>query len=86
MTLLIQIEVILNSRPLCALSNDTSNFEALTTSHFLTLEPSTSLLKPNIDKVLLTLLTRWRLIPDIHRHFWSRWKNEFLTTHQVRLK
>ncbi|XP_022168866.1 uncharacterized protein LOC111032737 [Myzus persicae] len=88
MTLLTQVEATLNSRPLCALSNDVSNFDALTPTshHFLTLEPSTSLPDPNLDNVPLSKLTRWRLISDIHRHFWSRWKNEYLTILQVRSK
>lgn len=86
MTLLTQIEATLNSRPLCALTNDTSNFDALTPSHFLTLEPSTSLPEPNLENVPMSKLNRWRLISDIHKHFWTRWKNEYLTTLQVRSK
>ncbi|CAI6345422.1 unnamed protein product [Macrosiphum euphorbiae] len=86
MTLLTQIEATLNSRPLCALSNDPSDLEALTPSHFLTLEPSTSLPDPHLENVPLSKLTRWRLITDIHRHFWARWKNEYLSTLQVRSK
>jgi hypothetical protein len=50
-TLLTQIEATLNARPLCALSNDPVDFQALTPSHFLTLEPSTSLPDPNLKSV-----------------------------------
>lgn len=86
MTLLTQVEATLNSRPLCALSNDPSDLEALTPSHFLTMEPATSLPDPCLESVPFTKLQRWRLITDIHRHFWTRWKNEYLSTHQVRSK
>lgn len=53
-TLLKQIEATLNSRPLCPLSNDPNDLEAHTPSHFLTLEPSTSLPDPNLDTIPLS--------------------------------
>lgn len=85
-TLLTQIEATLNSRPLSAMSNDPNDLEVLTPSHFLTLEPSTSLPEPNLESVQLSKLQRWRLVNDLHRHFWSRWKNEYLGTLQLRRK
>ena len=85
-TLLTQIEATLNSRPLCPLSNDPTDLEALTPSHFLTLEPSTSLPDPNLDSIPLSKLQRWRLVTDLHRHFWTRWKNEYLSSLQARSK
>ena len=85
-TLLTQIEATLNSRPLCPLSNDPTDLEALTPSHFLTLEPSTSLPDPDLASVPLSKLQRWRLVTDLHRHFWSRWKNEYLSSLQSRSK
>lgn len=85
-TLLTQIEATLNARPLCALSNDPVDFQALTPSHFLTLEPSTSLPDPNLESVPLSKLQRWRLVTDMHRHFWSRWRNEYLSSLQLRAK
>jgi len=85
-TLLAQIEATLNSRPLCALSNDPDDFEALTPSHFLTLEPSTSLPDPNLSNESMSKYQRWRLITDLHHHFWSRWRNEYLSSLQARSK
>ncbi|CAI6371200.1 unnamed protein product [Macrosiphum euphorbiae] len=29
---------------------------------------------------------RWRLITDLHHHFWTRWKNEYLSSLQLRRK
>jgi hypothetical protein len=85
-TLLTQIEATLNSRPLCALSNDPADTEALTPSHFLTLEPSISLPDPCLEAIPLSKLERWRLINDLHRHFWTRWTNEYLVSLQLRTK
>lgn len=85
-TLLAQIEATLNSRPLCALSNDPDDFEALTPSHFLTLEPSASLPDLNLVNESMSKYQRWRLITDLHRHFWTRWKNEYLSSLQLRKK
>ncbi|CAI6369748.1 unnamed protein product [Macrosiphum euphorbiae] len=31
-------------------------------------------------------MQRWRLITDLHRHFWARWKNEYLSSLQHRRK
>lgn len=85
-TLLAQVEATLNSRPLCALSNDPLDLEALTPSHFLTLEPPNALPEPSLRNVPFSKLQRWRLITDIHRHFWSRWTNEYLSSLQIRTK
>lgn len=79
-TLLSQIEATLNSRPLCELSNDTSDYEALEPSHFLTLEPATSLPEPGLNSIPLSKMQRWRLITDLHRHFWSKWKGQYLSS------
>jgi len=85
-TLLTQIEATLNSRPLCPLNNDPTYLEAVMPSHFLTLEPSTSLPDPTLDTIPLSKLQRWRLVFDLHRHFWKRWKNEYLSSLQARSK
>ncbi|XP_025420904.1 uncharacterized protein LOC112691007 [Sipha flava] len=85
-TLLTKIEATLNSRPLCALSNDPKDLEALTPGHFLNLEPPTSLPDPCLENLPLSKMQRWRLVSDIHRHFWTRWKNEYLSTLQLRKK
>lgn len=85
-TLVSRIESTLNSRPLGALSSDPRDFEALTPSHFLTLMPSTAIVDPEIDHVPLSRLQRWRLIKDLHSHFWNRWQIEYLQTLQRRTK
>lgn len=85
-TLLSRIEATLNSRPLGALSSDPSDFEALTPSHFLTLMSSTATVEPNLQNIPLSHFQRWRLIKDLHAHFWKRWQTEYLQTLQRRSK
>lgn len=85
-TLLMKVEVTLNSWPLCALSNDPTDTEALMPSDFPTLEPSTSFPDPCLDVIPLSKLERRRLINDLYRHFWARRKNEYLVSLQLRTK
>lgn len=85
-TLLNRIESTLNSRPLGALSSDPRDFEAITPSHFLTLMSSAANVDPDLDNTPLSRLQRWRLIKDIHAHFWKRWQSEYLQTLQRRPK
>lgn len=84
MTLLIQIEATLNSRPLGAISNDPSDLTALTPNHLLTLESLMTIPEPCLDAIPLSKLQRWHLITDLHRHFWARWNNEYLSSLQLR--
>ncbi|XP_023312160.1 uncharacterized protein LOC108913397 [Anoplophora glabripennis] len=77
-TLLIQIESLLNSRPLCSLSSDPNDLSVLTPGHLLTMEPLTSVPDPDLSHLSLNRLSRWQLIQRMHQAFWSRWKNEYL--------
>lgn len=85
-TVLVQVEGVLNSRPLCPMSSDPNDLSVLTPGHFLTLEPLTAL--PDFDLTLLSLnrLTRWQLLQRMHQDFWHRWQNEYLHNLQQRNK
>lgn len=79
-TLIIQIEALLNSRPLCALSSDPNDLQSLTPGHFLTLEPLTAPPDPDLSHLSLSRLSRWQLIQQLQQSFWSRWRDEYLHT------
>lgn len=85
-TCLTRIEATLNSRPLGPISNDPADFNALTPNHFLTLEPSTTIPDPDLSSIPMSKLQRWRLIRDIHKHFWSKWQSDYINTLQQRTK
>lgn len=77
-TVLIQIESVLNSRPLCPLSNDVTDYNALTPGHFLIGEPLNLIPEPSLLNVPTNRLTRWQLIRQKVDQFWSRWSKECL--------
>lgn len=85
-SLLVQVEALLNSRPLCILSNDPTAPEALTPAHFLTLQPLQSLPAENVTEIPLNRLDRFQLIDRMVQDYWKRWSLEYLTGLQVRLK
>ncbi|XP_072392194.1 uncharacterized protein [Diabrotica undecimpunctata] len=85
-TLLIQIEAVLNSRPLCPVSNDPNDFSVLTPGHFLTLEPLKIIPDRDYSDVNLNRLSRWQLLQRLHADFWQRWSREYLHTLHQRSK
>jgi len=86
MTLLSQIEAILNSRPLTPLSDDPKDLNALTPAHFLIGAPLTAYPEPDLQDVSLNRLTRWQYVERLRQHFLSRWSNEYLVNCQRRTK
>ncbi|XP_070165608.1 uncharacterized protein [Polyergus mexicanus] len=77
-TLLVQIETVLNSRPLCPLSDDPEDLAALTPGHFIIGAAPTTIPEPSLSAVPLPSLSRWQLIQQQFQHFWSRWPAECL--------
>lgn len=85
-TVITQIEAVLNSRPLCALTDDVQSCEALTPSHFLIGEPLITIPEPNISHQNVNRLTRWKLVQKLYTDFWERWRKEYISTLQQRTK
>lgn len=82
-TLLAQIEAILNSRPLCPLTEDGDDYAALTPGHFLIGEALTTIPEPNLIDKPSSRLNRWQLIRQKAELFWKRWKSECLQRYQA---
>ncbi|XP_030753181.1 uncharacterized protein LOC115880184 [Sitophilus oryzae] len=85
-TILVQIEALLNSRPLSPQSSDPNDFLVLTPGHFLTLEPLTCLPDPDMSNLKINNLDRYQLLLRLHQDFWTRWHSEYLNTLQQRAK
>lgn len=85
-TVFIQIEAMLNSRPLCPLSSDPNDVNVLTPGHFLTLEPLTAIPDRNLTDTKLNRLGRWQLLQRFQQDFWNRWKIEYLQSLTQRSK
>ncbi|XP_011879108.1 PREDICTED: uncharacterized protein LOC105568236 [Vollenhovia emeryi] len=71
-TVLIQIEAVLNSRPLTPLSSDPNDFNALTPAHFLIGCPITTYPKPSLKELQTNRLSRWQRVEQLRQHFWQR--------------
>jgi hypothetical protein len=83
-TLLAEIEASLNSRPLCALSNDLHNTTYLSPGHFLIGEPLTQLPSLDYTNVKCNRLSIWQSYQQELQHFWQRWSSDYLHELQQR--
>lgn len=83
---LVQIEAVLNSRPLTPLSTDPNDLTPLTPSHFLVGRPLTSVPDEDVTHVPESRLSRFQRVQLLQQHFWARWSKEFISQLQQRLK
>lgn len=86
LTVITQVEAILNSRPITAMSSDPLDYNALTPGHFLIGGPLTSLVEPNLQDKNISHLANWRLVSSCQQRFWTRWRQEYLNQLQQRHK
>lgn len=85
-TLLTQIEATLNSRPLCALTADPNDLNALTPAHFLIHRSLIVIPDDNLLDIKQNRLNQWEYVEQLFQHFWQRWSQEYLHTLQQRSK
>ncbi|XP_033323544.2 uncharacterized protein LOC117218920 [Megalopta genalis] len=85
-TYVIEIEGILNSRPLTPLSPDPNDLQVLTPGHFLIGEPITSLPEQNYTDIQSNRLSLWQHVQKIKQHFWRRWHKEYINEINMRSK
>lgn len=84
-TFLIEVEKILNDRPITPVSDDPKDLEALTPNHILLLHrnPSSS---PDLFDESDRFKARWKHVHLLANEFWQRWTREYLPTLQERQK
>ncbi|XP_029667053.1 uncharacterized protein LOC115237852 [Formica exsecta] len=85
-TLLVEIEAVLNSRPLTALSSDPKDLSPLTPSHFLIGDYMMQPVQKSYLDIPDNKLSRWQHIQKVRQDFWIRWQKEYLTELQRRQK
>ena len=85
LTLINQIEAILNSRPITPMSNNPNDPLPLTPAHLMMGGPITAL----DEKLLINIpynLINWQKITQMVQSFWTRYQKEYLHTLQQRKK
>ena len=85
-TLLIQIEAIVNSRPISPISSDPDDLMPLTPAHFLIGRSLTSLPESVYQNKRIPMEQNWKATQSLRAHFWKRWKSEYLNNLQRREK
>ncbi|CAI6376545.1 unnamed protein product [Macrosiphum euphorbiae] len=87
-TVLVQIEAVLNSRPVMAVSDDPDCLEALTPGHFLIGRPLTTFPEPTLldEPTISCPRRRWDLVQRMFQQFWLRWRRDYVNSLQQRPK
>ncbi|GFT61909.1 DUF5641 domain-containing protein [Trichonephila clavipes] len=86
LTLVVQIEAVLNSRPICPISNDPNDVETLTPAHFLVGSSLVAVPDPDYTEIPMNRLSRWQLVQRMNQYFWRKWSSEYLNRLQQRPK
>ena len=83
---LTEVEATLNSRPLCAITDDPNDLQPLTPNHLL-LQRTVSTLPPGtFVKEDILLRKKWRQTQVLADYFWIRWLKEYVPALQERQK
>ena len=81
-----EVEALMNSRPLSYEGTDPRDEPVLTPSHFLIGQLGGQLAPQVTDELAFNPRNRWRLIQNLVKIFWKRWREEFLATLNTRKK
>ncbi|XP_027882064.1 uncharacterized protein LOC114150069 [Xiphophorus couchianus] len=85
-TLMAEVMVIMNARPLVPVSNDPEMPTILTPAMLLTQKTSTVSAPSGEFKMGVLQGKQWKHVQCLADTFWKRWKQEYLSTLQVRRK
>ena len=81
MTVVKEIEAVINARPLTAVPSEANGEIALTPNHFLAFRFPTSLPASTIEiKGVKSdeLVKAWKVRESMLNDFWTRWKNQYI--------
>ncbi|XP_063532600.1 uncharacterized protein LOC134743163 isoform X4 [Cydia strobilella] len=85
-SILYQVESMVNSRPLCPLPSSNPDYPVLTPAHFLIGKAPNSLPDEDYNHVPKNRLTHYQLLQQITQDFWRRWSRDYIGTLQERTK
>lgn len=81
-TVLTEVEAVLNSRPLTFVYSEVSEPSPLTPAHFLVGKRLTTLPRSEPPSIVsassLDIQRRWKHRQKVTDHFWNRWRREYL--------
>ncbi|UYV60413.1 hypothetical protein LAZ67_1001082 [Cordylochernes scorpioides] len=86
LTLIVQIEACLNSRPLGPISGDPNDLAVLTPAHFLLTSSSYCVPEEDLLNVGVQLLPRWKMVQKMVQHLWRQWSTDYIHNLQQRHK
>ncbi|XP_066583621.1 uncharacterized protein [Prorops nasuta] len=85
-TFVVEIEGVLNSRPIMAMSTDPNDLQALSPGHFLIGRPLIAVPENDFLSVPENRLSTWQHISKVRQDFWKRWNLEYLNELQTKAK
>ncbi|GBN54526.1 hypothetical protein AVEN_127163-1 [Araneus ventricosus] len=85
-TVIVEIEGILNSRPITEISFDINDLVTLTPGHFLIGRPINTVAEPELINVSDNRISRWQRVEKLTQHIWKRWSSDYLNHFQQRQK
>ncbi|GBL77344.1 hypothetical protein AVEN_41767-1 [Araneus ventricosus] len=85
-TVLVEIETVLNSKPLIAASDDPDDYSVITPGHFLITSELKRLPQLDLTQHKTPIRERLKLVTQISQSFWKSWSKDYLTQLQVRNK
>lgn len=85
-TVLVQIEAVLNSRPISPMSADPNDLLPLSPAHFLVGRSLTAPITEQLTEIPVHRLTRYQRLEQIKQNFWNRWSKEYISEMQTRSK
>lgn len=82
-TFLVEVEKVMNDRPLTKVSDDPADLEVLTPNHILLLRRNPASVPEEIDEAD-KYKARWKHVHLLANEFWQRWTKEYLPALQER--
>lgn len=85
-TLIVEIEAIVNSRPLWSIPTRPDEFDALTPGHFLIGKALNTLPEPDLEHIPINRLSHYQYLQRLKGEFWRLWSKEYVHSLQARKK